>query len=309
MSIKGIIFVSFLKLGKLKAAIDRKRNKPLMAAQARKDAGLLNRLVGYLQPMRKGAVIHDESLDGINCWYIKGPNEPKRVILFLHGGAYVFSLQHLSNFFRYFLPELSVACEADVWAPDYRLAPEEPFPASLDDCYNAYLSLLAKGIDPKNIFVMGDSAGGGLTLALLLKLRDEGKAFPKAAVAISPWTDLASSGESFGLRADLDPMLPAETALLLIPNIVNEKNLRDPYISPLYGDYEGLPPLFIIVGGREILFDDARRVAEKAAAAGVDVTLDIEEKMIHVYPVFGGIFKEGKEAMNRIAMFVNKHAY
>jgi monoterpene epsilon-lactone hydrolase len=303
MGIKGALLIGLFKLNKAKTARDRKKGKDIPISEARKGMEALNFLIGKLQPLSKDVSIKEDRLDALSCWRAKGHKESTTTIFYLHGGGYVLSLAHLSSSYKYIVTELAKACESEVWALEYCLAPENPLPASLEEAFKAYLALLKKGIEAKNIVVMGDSAGGGMALALLLKLRDEGKPLPKAAVVISPWTDLAATGESMITRAKQDPMFNPESVPLTVKLIVPQELIRDPYVSPLYGNYEGLPPLMIMVGGREILYSDSTRVAEKARATGVDVILDVNEKMIHVYPLFGGVFKEGKKALKRIAEF------
>jgi len=308
MSVKTFVFNSILKMVKKKNESDHENNVPFDILALRRDIEGYNKFMALLVPKRKDVKITEEILGGVSCLHAFSPIPSKRTILYLHGGGYILGLQHQSSAYRYFISELAVVCQNDVWAIDYRLAPENPYPAALEDAYAAYLELLEKGFAANDIFIIGDSAGGGLTLALLMKIRDEGKQLPKAAIPLSPWTDLSGTGESLKTRADIDPMLTPYGLVDMASLVVHKDKIKEPYISPFYGNFEGLPPLMIFVGGREILFDDSLRVAEKAKRAGVDVTLDIQEEMIHVYPVFGGIFKEGKEAIDRMAEFVKKHS-
>lgn len=308
MCIKKFIFMKALKFGKAKERKRSAQHIPFDVEKSRKGIEILNKVVGWLQPLRKDIKLRETYLDRILTYQVEGPSTTKRAILYLHGGAYIKGLKHLSNLYKYFSAELAVACEAEVWVPDYRLAPESPYPAALEDAYAAYQSLLSKGIAPHDLFIMGDSAGGGLTLALLMKLRNEGKPLPKAAVTLSAWADLALTGESMTSRDDLDPMFSFKPMADIPPLIVEKDHEKDPYISPLYGTYEGLPPLMMFVGGHEILYDDTLRVAEKAKKAGVKVTLEISKNMPHVYPVFAGILYEGKRAIDQIAQFVRKNA-
>lgn len=308
MSVKTFVFNTILKIGKSKAEKNHKNHKPFNIHTFRNDIEGFNKITRLLEPTRKDITITDETLGGSFCFHAHAQENTKQTILYLHGGGYILGLRSQSSEYRYIIAELAAACQANVWAIEYRLAPEHPYPAALEDAYSSYLALLNKGIEAKDIFVMGDSAGGGLTLALLMKLRDEGKPLPKGAIPLSPWSDLLGTGESMTTRAALDPLLTQPTLGFMASSTVNSERMREPYISPLYGNYEGLPPLMIVVGGREVLYDDSIRVAEKAKLAGVDVTLDINEEMFHIYPVFGGVFKEGKEAVNRIANFVMKHS-
>ncbi len=189
---------------------------------------------------------------------------------------------------------------------DHRLAPEDPFPGPLEDAVTAYRCLLAQGFLPANIMIVGESAGGGLCLATLLALRDQGVPLPAAAVAMSPWTDLALTGESY--RAKLEASIdPPGMSIVCNKYYVGDHDPCLPWISPLYGDLHGLPPLFISVGTNESLLDDSLRFAEKATAADVDVTLKAGEGMIHCYPLLAPLFPEATEAMNEICSFIKKH--
>lgn len=273
---------------------------------AKQKALMFNKIMFKLQPLRQNVEIKIDSLDNIIALRFTPETPSKKVILYLHGGGYIFNLQDLSNQHQYFATELAHAACAEVYALDYRTAPDNPFPAALKDAYRAYLALLAKGIKPKNIYITGDSAGGGLTIALLMKIRDEGTPMPCAAIPLSPWTDLACTGNSLKTRADIDPILtPGRTQAAAVV-VLNGHSATDPYISPLYGNCEKLPPMMIFVGGKEILFDDSARFFKHAKEAGVDITLDIREDMFHVYPLFGGIIEEGKYAIQRMADFINK---
>jgi epsilon-lactone hydrolase len=228
---------------------------------------------------------------------------PHTDVLFLHGGAYA-----LGSFRNYghFTWRLGKAARARVLAIDYRLAPEHPYPAALEDALAGYRWLLAQGTDPKRIVVAGDSAGGGLTLALLLKLRDEGQPLPAGAVAMSPWTDLAMTGASLHTNADSDPMLVASEVPRLAAIYLDGADPRDPYASPLYGDPRGLPPTLIQAGGDEILRDDAVRTAHKMKAAGCDVELQISPCMPHVFQLLVTVMPEAQAAVAEVARFARR---
>jgi acetyl esterase/lipase len=191
-----------------------------------------------------------------------------------------------------------------VLALDYRLAPEHPFPAALDDALAAYRWLLAEGADPRRIAVMGDSAGGGLAFSLLLRLRDQGAPLPAAAVALSAWTDLALTGASLRLNAAADPMLNAEDLPKLAACYLASADPRDPYASPLYGDATGLPPTLIQAGSDEILHDDSTRMADRLRAAGCEVELEIWPRMPHAWHLFAPVLPEARRAIERIGAFV-----
>jgi acetyl esterase/lipase len=188
-----------------------------------------------------------------------------RHVLYLHGGSYMAGWPGL---YRDLTWRIATLCRARVLCIDYRLAPEHPFPAALDDAVAAYRWLLAQGADPHRIGLMGDSAGGGLVFATMLRLRDEAVELPAAAVAVSPWTDLALTGESLRLNADVDPLMPVELAPRVVKFCLAGADPRNPYASPLYGDLTGLPPTLILAGGDDVLRDDALRMADKMRAAG-----------------------------------------
>ena len=226
--------------------------------------------------------------------------QPGRHIFFLHGGAYSTGSPAL---YRHIAWRFADTARASFVAIDYRLAPEHPFPAALDDAYAAWHALLADGAVPRHCAFLGDSAGGGLALALALKLRDAREPLPAALVAISPWTDLAITGASARPGAR-DPMLKAEDIHFLAEQYLNGNDPRDPYVSPLYGDPRGLPPTLLQVGSDEILRDDSVRMAERMRAGGCDVTLEIWPRMPHVWHGFAPVMREARRAIARIGAFV-----
>jgi monoterpene epsilon-lactone hydrolase len=224
-------------------------------------------------------------------------------ILYLHGGAYVFGSPSL---YRDFIWRIADATRARVLCISYRLAPEHPFPAAVDDAVSAYRWLLAEGADPRRIAIMGDSAGGGLTFATLLRLRDEAVALPAAAVALSPWTDLTLSSESAQRNAQTDPMLSVGQARTFAGWYLNGGDPRHPHASPLHGNPTGLPPSLILVGEDEILHDDAAAMADRLRNAGCAVDLEVWPRMPHVWPLFARILPEGRTAIERIGTFVQQ---
>jgi monoterpene epsilon-lactone hydrolase len=221
-------------------------------------------------------------------------------ILYLHGGAYIYGSPLL---YRDFTWRIADAARAVVWMLDYRLAPEHPFPAALDDAAGAYRWLLAEGADPGRTAVMGDSAGGGLTFATLLKLRDDGAPMPAAAAGLSPWTDLTITSESSRLFAKSDPMLNLSDAKYYVAWYLGHTDRRHPYASPVFGDAAGLPPSLIQAGDDEMLRDDAVTMAERLRAAGVPAELELWPRMPHVWHMLARVVPEGQRAIERIGSF------
>ena len=239
---------------------------------------------------------------GVPAEWIAVPGAVKdRVILYLHGGGYVIGS---INTHRAMIARIARASNARALAIDYRLAPEHPFPAAVDDATRAYKWLLAQGYKPQKIVIAGDSAGGGLTLAALIALRDSGQPLPAGAVPISPWTDLEGTGESVRSRAEKDPMVAQDNLAESAKHYYGVHDPKDPLVSPLHANFRGLPPMLIQVGDAEILLDDATRVAERAKLAGVDVELEVWDDMIHVWHVFAKLLPEGQQAIDKIGKFV-----
>jgi acetyl esterase/lipase len=247
---------------------------------------------------------------GVPCEWLLAPNaDPGRRLLYLHGGGWIAG--GLDSH-RPLSARLSAATGCAVLAVDYRLAPEHPFPAGLDDCIAAYGWLREHGPRgagrARSLFVAGDSAGGNLTLALLLALKQRSLALPNAAVPISPATDFLATGDSYLTRKD--PILtggPEAIRALATVYLQGGAKAEDPLASPLYGDFRGLPPLLFHVGDAEVLLDDSRRAADKARAAGVDVTLEVWPEMPHVWHAFAPFLPEASQAIERIGTFVRKH--
>jgi epsilon-lactone hydrolase len=239
---------------------------------------------------------------GVNAEWIAAPGAmADRVILYLHGGGYVLGS---INTHRAMISRIARASNARALAIDYRLAPEHPFPGAVEDSTAAYRWLLAQGCKPGRIVIAGDSAGGGLTLAALLAIRDAGLPMPAGAVPISPWTDLEGTGESVRTRAARDVMVTQDNLASSAKQYYGKHDPKNPLISPVHADFRGLPPMLIHVGDAEILLDDATRVAARAKAAGVHVELEVWDEMPHVWHVFAKILPEGQQAIDKIGRFV-----
>ncbi|MGH7914650.1 MAG: alpha/beta hydrolase [Candidatus Binataceae bacterium] len=245
------------------------------------------------------------SAGGVKAEWITANNAASdRVILDLHGGGYVMGS---IDTHRELVARLSKAAQARGLALDYRLAPENPFPAAIDDSIAAYRWLLAQGYTPKRIVIAGDSAGGGLAVSTLLAVRDLGAPAPAAAVCISPWVDFAAEGESMTSRAAQDPLVSREMILNIAKMYMGENgDLREPLAAPINAYLNDLPPLFIQVGNAETLLDDSTRLADRAKEAGVDVTLQIWDEMPHVWHLAAPFLPEGQEAIDKIGEFVRQ---
>lgn len=245
------------------------------------------------------------SIEGMCAEWVTAPGAfQERVILYLHGGAFVLGS---INTHRTLAVDLSRVTRARVLLLDYRLAPEYPFPAALDDALRAYRWLLAQGISYRSVVFAGDSAGGGLTIALLLSAQEAGEPMPAAAICLSPFVDLTLTGESIKTRAKVDVMVPAELMPYAVEAYLGEIDPATPLASPLYADLHGLPPLLIQVGTEEVLYDDATRLAANARAAGVDATLEVWDGMFHVWQAWGWLLPEAQRAIDHIGKFVCKH--
>ena len=249
----------------------------------------------------RGTRTESVDADGVNAvrTTARGARDDACVLHF-HGGGYVIGSAAL---YRDFGWRISAAARASVLYFDYRLAPEHPFPAALDDAVTVY-RWLAGRINPERIALLGDSAGGGLVLGTLYRLRDEGLPLPAAAVAISPWTDLALTGASLQSNAAADPMMDVTKIPPLANDYLGGADARHPYASPLYGDASGLPPTLIHVGSDEVLHDDSTRMAARLKAAGCDVEIEVWPRMPHAWHLYARILPEGREAIARAGAFV-----
>jgi len=234
-------------------------------------------------------------------WLTPPSARPATVVLYLHGGGYVIGSPRSH---RHLAAAVARASGARALLLDYRLAPENPFPAALDDAVAAYDWLLGRGLDARQVVIAGDSAGGGLAVATLLALRDRGRPRPAAGVCISPWVDLTCSAPSYASKAAVDPIVTQESVTLLAKAYVGVSDVKAPLISPLYADLAGLPPLLVHVGSDEVLLDDALGLAERARKAGVDVTLEEWPAMIHVWHWFQPMLEEAERATQAIGAFV-----
>lgn len=249
-------------------------------------------------------------LDDLPCeWVLATNSEPQRRLLYIHGGSWVSGSLHG---YRAHAGRLAQATGCGVLTVAYRLAPEHPYPSGLEDCNRAFEWLQSHGPDgtsqATSLFIAGDSAGGNLTLALLLKRRDAGQPLPQAAIALSPATDLTWGSPSITARAAQDPILrPERLPLVAQAYVQGRAPLSDPYVSPLHGSFAALPPLLVQTGGAEILLDDSVRLAEKVRQDGGEIALDLWPEMPHVFQMFAPYLPEAALALQVIGDFVSSH--
>ena len=234
-------------------------------------------------------------------WLRPSGAERDAVVLYLHGGGYVLGSPRSH---RHLAAAIASAAGARALLLDYRLAPEHPFPAAVDDAVAAYRWLVQGGIGPGKIVIAGDSAGGGLTVAALLALRDARVPTPAGAVCLSPWVDLTGTAGSYQRNADSDPIVRPALIQEMANAYLRGLDPRTPLASPLFGDLRGLPPLLIQVGAGEVLVDDATTLADRAKAAGLDATLEVWDHMVHVWHWFLPMLDEAQAAVDRIGTFV-----
>lgn len=250
-----------------------------------------------------GIEIKEENINGINSeWIIPEGANTNNVILYVHGGGYV---SGSCNDHRGFVSKIAKNCGVTTLQFEYRLAPEHPFPDGLNDSVTVYKWLLDSGFKPSNIVIAGESAGGGLTLALLLVLKEQNIAMPAAAVAISPWTDLTCSSDSYKTKNKVS-VAPMNSWLVFSKYYIGDNPANLPLISPLFGDLHGLPPIFINSGEDDELFEDGQKFYLKAKKAGVDITFRGGKGMVHCYPLLAPFFKEATDAMREISDFIKK---
>lgn len=223
----------------------------------------------------------------------------KYVIFYCHGGGYSTGS---SLYARTLTGKLAMSTSMDVLSFDYRLAPEHPYPAALEDAMRVWNYLMLLGYGARDIIVAGDSAGGNLALTMALKIKEQQRLLPRGLVLMSPWTDLTSSGKSYEKKADIDPVLNADYLAEMIHNYADGQDLKNPFVSPLFGDYEGFPPTYIQVGSNEILQDDSVLLYKRLLKANVSVKMDIFDGMWHVFQM--SPFKTAYEAMDKNAEFI-----
>jgi epsilon-lactone hydrolase len=265
---------------------------------------LLRELISA-QPLPADVTVTAATLGGVPTAEITVDGiEPRHVVLYFHGGVYV-----LGDAFQAaaLAAQVGRRTRARVISVDYRLAPEHPYPAAVDDALAAYEALLHNGTAPSDIVFAGESAGGGLAVATLVNARDHGLPLPAAAFVMSPYADLTLAGTSMETKRAVDPLMSRENLQARVTDYTSGQNAALGLISPIFADLSGLPPLIIQVGSHEVLLDDAVRLARQAATADVQVTLDITPGVPHVFQTFSPILDEGAAALDRAGQFLSAH--
>ena len=257
--------------------------------------------IGKLSPDLPLVEVRPVDADGVPCSVISVRRPSNRWLLYLHGGAYVFGS---ARSHAPLLARLARMSGVRILAVDYRLAPEHPHPAALEDALTAWRWLLRQGVRPEQVSIAGDSAGGGLSLATLLALRDAGEPSPSRAVLLSPWTDLALTGES-PKHARFDYLPDPEHLRTFAGHYHGERDPRDPLVSPLYAsELSSLPPTLILAGAEEAILDDSTRFHARLRAAKVRAELHVEPHEVHVYPMFASVSRRGRDGVRRMAQFI-----
>ena len=257
------------------------------------------------QPMPADVTVTAAALGGVPTAEITVDGiEPRHVVLYFHGGVYVIGDAFLAAGLA---SEVGRRTQAKVISVDYRLAPEHPYPAAIDDALAAYQALLENGTDPSDIAFVGESAGGALAIATLVNARDHGLPLPAAAFAMSPYADLTLSGETIETKHDVDPLLSRELLRPRVTDYVSGEDAALGLISPVFADLSGLPPLIIQAGSHEVLLDDAVRLARQAAISDVEVTLEITPRMPHVFQGFSAMLDEAAAALDRAGQLLSTH--
>jgi acetyl esterase/lipase len=286
----------------LAAVVDMLRTLSPMGGETIEEVRANMELAAASAPLPEDVRFTPVDAGGVLAEWATAPDAPAdRALVYLHGGGYVVGSVRSH---RLLVAGLARACNLPVLSVDYRLAPEHPFPAAIEDAVTAVRFVRRTGVPLGRVVLAGDSAGGGLTVATLLSLREAGETLPATAVCISPWLDLTLSGATVRTKADVDPMLDDTRLRQWAHAYLGGADPRTPTASPLFADLRGLPPLLVHVGTAEILLDDAVRFATRARQAGTTVDLDIWDDMIHVWHAFAVVLPEGQQAIERIGAHV-----
>jgi acetyl esterase/lipase len=255
------------------------------------------------QPLPADVTVTEAALGGVPTAEVTVDGiEPRHVVLYFHGGVYVMGDAALA---AELASQVGRRTQAKVISVDYRLAPEHPYPAAVDDALEAYEALLRSGVDPSDIVLAGESAGGGLAIATLVNARDHGLPLPAAAFAMSPYADLTLAGATIDAKGEVDPLLNRDALQARVGDYTSGQDAGLALISPIFADLSGLPPLIIQAGSHEVLLDDAVRLARQAAIADVEVTLEISPEVPHVFQAYHAILEEGAAALDRAGRFLS----
>jgi len=285
----------------LRAVVKRRLRKSLSVRTVRDAGAALERWATRGNIGKPGELV---LANGVNCECFAAPaDDEQRVLLYLHGGGFI---THLPSAYRLFAHRLGQVLRARVLLPDYRLAPEHPFPAATDDCLEVYRWILAQGVAPSRLVIAGDSAGGNLALVTAMRIRDAGLPVPGCVVMLSPTTDLTGASASLKYNKDHDPMLIPEALEFVRGTYAPTTQPAHPWLSPIQDGFKGLPPLLFHAGSTELLVDDSIRAADKALWAGAAVEIEIWPDMPHVFQMMG-ILPEARAAIAQIARFVTRH--
>lgn len=250
----------------------------------------------------KGVSFEKTDCDGIPAEWARPENlKSKGVILYLHGGAY--AMGSIATH-RALCANIAIASNTNCLSIDYRLAPENPYPCAIEDSVKAYHWLVKQGYAANKIVIAGDSAGGGLAIATLLKLKEDNIELPGAAVCLSPWLNLENDGSSVDTLSEKDPMIDVAAMDVFALHYAPKEKLKDHLISPIHGDYEGFPPIYIQASKSEILYDDTLVFEKKATAAGVKLKIDTWNKTVHVWQIFAFFLPEAKKAIKKIGAYI-----
>lgn len=279
-----------------------KANPPVRGSDIPTMRKAMDGMLGMLPPAEDMTFVPVDAAGVPAEWSTADVAESGRVVIYFHGGGYVMGsvASH-----RNLVAHIARRSGARVLNVDYRLGPEHPFPAAVDDAITAYRFVLESGVPAAKVAIAGDSAGGGLTAACLVALRDAGETLPGAAVCISPWLDLSQSFGSWQSKSHLDPMLEIKQIKTCADAYLAGADPKTPTASPVFADLHGLPPLLVQVGTAETLLDESVEFARRAKAAGVDATLDVAQDMIHVWHAFADLLPEGRKALDDLAAFLD----
>ena len=281
------------------SATENSKDADVAAMRARMDG------LSEMFPQVPGTTIEPATVGGVKGdWVRVGDARRDAVLLYLHGGGY---MAGSPKSHRHLIAAFSQASGLSVFAPDYRLAPENPFPAAVDDALAVYKALLDSGIAADKLAIAGDSAGGGLTVATLIAARDKKLPMPACAVCISPWADLSQSGEAYRTRASRDPMITKAGLDQGAAMYLAGKDAKSPLASPVFADLKGLPPLLLQVGTEEALYDDTTALKARAESAGVEVSAESWAGMVHVWHAFYPLLSEGRDAIARVGAYIGAH--